>query len=416
MPIAVASGVTKRSTNRPYDLGMRAISSGNHTTNLPMAGNSTTFKVGKVGRGGVQKVQLVFPLFHINQSTSVEELNTGVGTFKAALNYPVGSANWYNFAFGGNVSGSLGSTGISFKSDILDLGFRIPEDAMVGWMTEAKWAGGDGSVFNALSLGRNEWVEFSNTDYMTGHTKPASPQAGAGYAPILVGETHEPAFFIHGDSRTEGQNASQFGDQYGDRAFAEVWVSQRLRLGYVNAGLNGDSLVDSQGNNTMRLAFGQACGCTHLALFYGVNDLITPGTVGAFAASRVPLIISKAKTTYGFRRAIVNVPAGRAQRIGNTGTWAFSNQEAYNANFVPSDATSQWGIMQTAILAMRPDTDGVDMVLTTERDYCHASPYDPRGQTTTGGLSVFDGDGVHEKAADHPVLGLLHPPYERIPS
>lgn len=415
MPIAIAGGVHKPSTNQPYDLAMRVISSGNHATNLPQAGNLTSFKTGKIGRGGTNKVQLLFPLFRINQSTADEELNAGIGTFRAALNYPVGSANWYSFTFGGNASGTHNVGDYFIKTDILELPVTLVEDTMVGWKTEAKWSGGDGSSFNALSLGRGEWVAFGDTDYFSPHSAPASPSAGAGYAPILLGETHEPAFGIAGDSRMEGQNASQFGDLYGDRSFSERWVSQKLRLGYLNCGLNGDSYVDFSGGNDMRMALMQAAGCSHLFLAYGVNDLLAySGTVGSFTAGRIPLVTAKA-IRMGFKRCIVNVPAGRSKRIGNTGDWSEANQEAYNQSWSPSDNTSQWGILQDTILAMRPDTHGVDMVVTAERDYCHSSPYDPRAKLGAGGLSVFDGDGVHEKELDHTAIAMLMPAYHQIP-
>lgn len=405
---SLINGIVKAVPGRKaLPFAFRPVASGCHGTNLPMAGNSTTFKVMKLGRAGVQRFKAVMPLFHINQSTAKEELNTGTGTFKVAINYPLGSGSWYEFRFGGNVAGTQPAGVPVYSSDILDIGFVMPARAFFGVMTEAKWAGGDGSVFNALSTGRGEWVASGNTDYFTGKTAPGSPSAGAGYAPIIIGETYEPGLGIAGDSKTEGQNASQFGDANGNRSWSERWAGEVLQIGYVNCGLNGDSAIDFSGDNAMRMALFNACGCSHGLLNHAVNDLLAvSGTIATQTADRIRLNV-RAMRRAGILKVIVSKTAGRADLLVGGGGVGLANQKPYNANFGPEP--SQWSALNAIIGTMTPGTDWVDMVIDGELAWCNVAPDDYRWRE---GTTV---DLVHPGEADHTAIANLLPGYDSLP-
>lgn len=400
----VSAGFKGSFPRYPLMPGFRPIASGCHSTNLPWkTGNhsGSSLKKGKIGRGGSSRFRMVFPMFHIDPTTGHETLNGTAATFRCAFS-PNGT-DWFDFRQNGNTNITGLASDRFVVSDPIDTPF-VPADTMASWMTDFDWENGLGSAFNALSNGRGEWVTNGGKFHVADRSAPVSPTAGAGYAPILIGETREHGVVHFGDSRFEGQAASQFGDAFGDRSWVERWVSQKLRLGYINMGLNGDSAQKFSGNSDMRMALAQACGASIAVFGHGVNDLLAvSGVIAAQTLRSMRLNFAKAKRN-GILKVFANKPAGRTARIDKSQPWVPGNQKPYNSNFGPEP--SQWTALLNLMDSLKSADDLVDLVLDAELTYCNGSP--PNNEFLANRVA----DGVHQLELAHTAIAMLAPSYE----
>lgn len=254
-----------------------------------------------VARDNLVNPTLVFANWRINSSN--QEVTTGPGTIKVAINYPVGSATYYVAneciaASGGPVAFPVGNTALTFNVTI-PKGAKYAVRSLQNTPLGAVWHQYQGPYIADPLMGFINGNNGTPTDLTTSGTIASSTNLT--YGPVLVlSKTTQPSLAIVGDSREAGGPGFAKDANYDIGLTAKIVGSQ---YGYTNFAAAGTLIAQWNSTSTTyrdQLLSGNVPGLpantpyfTRMALEYGVNDFGTGGDTPTTLAGRVATFTAK---------------------------------------------------------------------------------------------------------------------------
>jgi hypothetical protein len=260
-----------------------------------------------VARVPITSLRIAVPNFYVNTANQTETGTGGTTTITASVEYP--STVMKQIRFNGAASTTIAS-GTFVVSD--PVAVQIPDNTAFWirmYMPNASGQVYDGFGKAGLVANGDVCNNFDGDKTLSGTV--SSQFAGFMTAPFaIIGYTTEPSFLCTGTSRVHGVSDTQ--DSSGDMGI--ICRSIGPSYGYVNAGVNSDTVSGFVASHTNRVAI--ADYCSHVIAEGPTNDDISvPATYQGNLQSMWGYFKGKGKKVY----AVTCDPV-------TTGAWTLANQ------------------------------------------------------------------------------------------
>lgn len=351
---------------------------------LILAASATQIMSRKVcyARSAVTAVKVRFPNYYMD--TSLVETGSGnTITVTAAIEYPLGST-CTQILWSGLSSQDIADASIGAESDWCAV--TIPKGAKfairsytictVAFPVQQRIGCSD-SAFNSGSF-RFALAGLSDQTMTPGVPTGGTNSANFMYQPIVVvGKTFDPSVLIIGDSRQEGNAASEsYADTSGD--IGQIPRSVGQRFAYTNLGKGSDRLTFFLASGTLRTSL--ASYFSHVISAYGVNDIYVGGAADT--------VYNNIKTV---RQAFPNQKFFQlriATETTSTDSWAtVANQSVISGNVARIQVNNK--------IATSDGIDGYFDTLPIEENIPNSD-----GKWVVNGVANYaTSDGVHQSTA-----------------